>query len=64
MGYHHLALACKDIQAIHDFYEGVRAVIIDKDNMPQWKPTALADISNEDVQAHFADLGDKELAFL
>lgn len=23
MGYHHLALACKDIQAIHDFYEGV-----------------------------------------
>ncbi len=48
----------------HDFYEGVRAVIIDKDNMPQWKPTALADISNEDVQAHFADLGDKELAFL
>lgn len=23
MGYHHLALACKDIQAIHAFYEGV-----------------------------------------
>ena len=23
MGYHHLALACKDINAIHDFYEGV-----------------------------------------
>ncbi|MCX2981928.1 VOC family protein [Halieaceae bacterium IMCC14734] len=23
MGYHHLALACTDIQAIHDFYEGV-----------------------------------------
>lgn len=23
MGYHHLALACRDIQAIHDFYEGV-----------------------------------------
>jgi len=23
MGYHHLALACKDIQAIHQFYEGV-----------------------------------------
>jgi catechol 2,3-dioxygenase-like lactoylglutathione lyase family enzyme len=23
MGYHHLALACKDIHAIHDFYEGV-----------------------------------------
>lgn len=23
MGYHHLALACKDINAIHEFYEGV-----------------------------------------
>ncbi|MFT4518694.1 MAG: catechol 2,3-dioxygenase-like lactoylglutathione lyase family enzyme [Halioglobus sp.] len=23
MGYHHLALACKDIQAIHEFYEGI-----------------------------------------
>ena len=23
MGYHHLALACRDIQAIHRFYEGV-----------------------------------------
>jgi catechol 2,3-dioxygenase-like lactoylglutathione lyase family enzyme len=23
MGYHHLALACKDINAIHSFYEGV-----------------------------------------
>ena len=23
MGYHHLALACKDINAIHHFYEGV-----------------------------------------
>ena len=23
MGYHHLALAAKDMQAIHNFYEGV-----------------------------------------
>jgi len=23
VGYHHLALACRDIQAIHEFYEGV-----------------------------------------
>ena len=23
MGYHHLALACRDIQAIHEFYEGL-----------------------------------------
>jgi len=23
MGYHHVALACKDIQAVHGFYEGI-----------------------------------------
>ncbi len=40
----------------HDFYEGVRAVIVDKDNKPRWQPAALADVSDADVERHFAAL--------
>jgi enoyl-CoA hydratase len=45
----------------HDFYEGVRAVIIDKDNAPQWRPPALADFADADVEHYFAPLGADEL---
>jgi enoyl-CoA hydratase len=40
----------------HDFYEGVRAAIIDKDGAPKWSPDALAEITNADVDAYFAPL--------
>jgi enoyl-CoA hydratase len=46
----------------HDFYEGVRAVIIDKDNAPQWNPVALAGVSDKDVGNYFAPLPQGELA--
>jgi enoyl-CoA hydratase/carnithine racemase len=45
----------------HDFYEGVRAVIVDKDNKPRWRPAALADVGAAQVERHFAGLGPGEL---
>ena len=45
----------------HDFYEGVRAVIVDKDNRPRWQPAALADVSDAEVARHFAPLDGGEL---
>ncbi len=45
----------------HDLYEGVRAVIIDKDNRPCWQPASLGDVADAEVARHFARLGDEEL---
>jgi len=45
----------------HDFYEGVRAVIVDKDNKPRWQPATLAEVSEAEVERHFAPL-ERELA--
>jgi enoyl-CoA hydratase len=44
----------------HDFYEGVRALIVDKDQAPVWEPPAIGDVTDAAVAAYFAPL-DKEL---
>ena len=46
-----------------DFLEGVRAVIVDKDNAPKWNPSTVEDVRDEDVQKYFAHLGTDELTF-
>jgi enoyl-CoA hydratase len=49
------------IVAGHDFYEGVRAVILDKDNAPNWQPADLAHVADADIAAYFAPLDAREL---
>ena len=39
---------------VPDFYEGIRAAIIDKDRNPKWSPATLADVAPDSVEAFFA----------
>jgi enoyl-CoA hydratase len=40
----------------HDFREGVRALLIDKDRRPRWCPDRLEDVSDAMVDGYFAPL--------
>ncbi len=40
----------------HDFQEGVRTVIVDKDNTPNWSPADLAGVTEATLDALFAPL--------
>lgn len=46
-----------------DFFEGVRAVVVDKDMAPKWTPARLSDLSDDDVARYFAPLGARDLTF-
>jgi len=37
----------------HDLYEGIRSVIIDKDQAPHWQPSSLEAVSGADVERYF-----------
>lgn len=45
-----------------EFYEGIRAVVIDKDNAPRWNPASLEAVTGDKVASYFAPLpADEEL---
>lgn len=47
----------------HDFYEGIRATIIDKDNVPRWDPPEFAHVEIVDIEAHFQPPEHGDLSF-
>ncbi len=56
-------LACRFLEG-HDFYEGVRAALIDKDGTPHWQPKRIEDVSSTMVDDYFASMGADELVLL
>jgi len=49
------ALASRVVRT-HDFHEGVRALLIDKDNSPQWDPANPEEVSDEMLDVLFTPL--------
>ena len=47
----------------NDFTEGVRALLVDKDNKPDWNPIFLEDVSSKDVAEYFEANSWRELKF-
>jgi enoyl-CoA hydratase len=55
-------IAARAVMA-HDFREGVRAILIDKDGKPRWQPPSLAGVDDAAIAGYFAPLGADERSF-
>ena len=55
--------AALEIFISHDFPEGIRAAVIDKDKSPKWQPAMLADVTPAMIDAYFVPRGADELVF-
>lgn len=53
-------LACRCLDG-HDFREGVRAAIVDKDNAPRWQPARIEDVTEDMVNEYFLPLEEGEM---
>jgi enoyl-CoA hydratase len=47
-----------------DFFEGVRAMLVDKDQSPRWRPPTLEGVSEALVESYFRPIGEHELTFI
>lgn len=44
-----------------NFREGIRAVLVDKDNKPIWTPSTLHDVTAQDIEQYFKSPQEFEL---
>jgi len=51
------------VMAAHDFYEGIRALLVDKDQNPRWEHRSIAEVGAAEVARYFENLGERELVF-
>ena len=42
--------------AKHDFFEGIRALLVEKDHNPAWSPSNLSDVTAETIAEYFCEL--------
>jgi len=47
----------------NDFYEGVRANLVDKDHSPKWVPDKIEDVTDNDINNYFKSLKDRDLFY-
>jgi enoyl-CoA hydratase len=47
----------------HDFREGVRALLVDRDMSPKWSPPTLAGVTDDHIDGYFAPLPGGDLTF-
>ncbi|KAE8668536.1 3-hydroxyisobutyryl-CoA hydrolase-like protein 2 [Hibiscus syriacus] len=55
-----MSLAGISKQVSNDFFEGVRARLVDKDFAPKWDPPRLEEVSKDMVEYYFTPLGELE----
>lgn len=54
-------VSCASLRS-HDFVEGIRAQLVDKDRNPTWSPSSLAEVTDAEVQTYFQP-ADPDLTF-
>jgi enoyl-CoA hydratase len=51
------------VMAGQDFFEGIRAALVDKDRSPRWQHGSIAEVTDAELDRYFVPVGSRELTF-